>query len=242
MKNRKKTAKKHEGTGPVISHAMEDYMKAIYQLSDNRKSVSTSQLAERLQCTPASVTNMLQKLSALKMVQYTPYQGVSLTEAGRRVALEVIRHHRLLELYLAEILGYSWDQVHAEADALEHVISEEFEARIDAALGYPKIDPHGHPIPTKEGELQQEKYISLWEAPDNSRVRVKRVSDRDPEVLRYLAQIGIRPNVQIRVMGRDPFNGPVHVQVNQREHTLSEELCRQVFIQIPPSPEQSVGR
>ena len=151
---------------PSISHAMEDYLKAIYELSSQAPSsrVSTSQLAEHMSCTPASVTNMLQKLSSLLLVRYVPYRGVTLTEAGERIALEVLRHHRLIELYLAEILGYSWDQVHDEADQLEHVISEEFEDRIDAALGYPARDPHGAPIPTKDGQIPGSSEISLWEA------------------------------------------------------------------------------
>ena len=135
---------------PVISQAMEDYLKAIYELSRGEERVSTSRVAERLECTPASVTNMLQKLSSLNLVEYARYRGVKLTSAGTKVALEVLRHHRLIELYLSEVLGYSWDKVHAEADRLEHVISEEFEDRIDEALGFPAKDPHGDPIPTKD--------------------------------------------------------------------------------------------
>ncbi len=135
----------------MVSQAMEDYLKAIYSLQTDDELVSTTSLASALDCSPASVTNMLQKLADLGFVSYTRYQGVRLAENGSRVALEVIRHHRLIELYLLQVLGFSWDAVHAEAERLEHVISEEFEERIDAALGHPTIDPHGHPIPTKEG-------------------------------------------------------------------------------------------
>ena len=130
---------------------MEDYLKAIYQLAGSKSKVSTTRLAQHLTYSPASVTSMVQKLSQMKLLSYRPYQGVRLTAAGSKVALEVIRHHRLIELYLLQVLGYSWDKVHAEADRLEHVISEEFEERIDEALGFPTTDPHGDPIPTKDG-------------------------------------------------------------------------------------------
>lgn len=209
---------------------MEDYLKAIYQLGRFSEKVSTSALAAEMNCSPASVTNMLQKLSELKLVVYTPYRGVTLTPAGNKIALEVIRHHRLIELYLAEVLGYSWDKVHAEAERLEHVISEEFEDRIDAALGYPTQDPHGDPIPTKDGEVPSEVFETLWEIPSGETVQVRRVSDRNPEVLRYLASIGIRPEVRLVVKERAPFNGPVHVEMGSDEHSLSEELARQIYV------------
>lgn len=214
----------------MISRAMEDYLKTIYQLDGPSGRVSTSQLAQQMNCSAASVTNMLQRLSDIKLVRYTPYQGVTLTEAGTKVALEVLRHHRLIETYLSEVLGYSWDRVHDEAEELEHVISEEFEERIDRALGYPTRDPHGHPIPSKEGHLPTEELDNLWEVSTGSQVRVCLVSDRDPEVLRYLASIGIYPRVKLSVVRRAPFNGPVHVQVNQSEHSLSEELARQIYV------------
>ncbi len=216
----------------MISHAMEDYLKAIYELSSESERVSTSKLAERIACTPASVTNMLQKLSSLLLVEYTPYRGVTLTATGRKIALEVVRHHRLIELYLAEVLGYSWDQVHDEADLLEHVISEEFEARIDKALGYPTKDPHGAPIPTKEGAIEPGAQGTLWDAVEGQSVRVEQVDDRSSDVLRYLASLGIFPEVRLVVVRRVPFNGPIHVSVDNREHWLSEELARQIFVRV----------
>jgi DtxR family Mn-dependent transcriptional regulator len=209
---------------------MEDYLKAIYQAASNEDKVSTSNLAEQMNCSPASVTNMLQKLSELKLVEYEPYQGVTLTPSGSKVALEILRHHRLIELYLADVLGYSWDKVHEEAEQLEHVISEEFEERIDQALGHPTIDPHGDPIPTKEGTIAAPPSQSLWETPGGKKVQVYRVSDRDPEVLRYLASIGILPEVEISVLKKGPFNGPIHVQIEDSEHSLSEELATQIFV------------
>ncbi len=214
----------------MISRAMEDYLKAIYQLDGSDGRVSTSRLAQQMSCSAASVTNMLQKLSDFKLVRYTPYQGVTLTEAGVKVALEVLRHHRLLETYLTEVLGYSWDKVHDEAEELEHVISEEFEERIDRALGYPTRDPHGHPIPSKEGHLPVETLDNLWDVRSGRRVRVSLVSDSDPEALRLLAAIGIYPQVQMNVVKGAQSNGPVHVQINQTEHRLSERLARQIYV------------
>ena len=218
---------------PPISRAMEDYLKTIYQQVSHDGRISTSELAEAMACSPASVTNMLQKLSDLTLVEYTPYQGVSMTPAGARIALEIIRHHRLIELYLSKILGYTWDKVHAEADRLEHVISEEFEEKIDEALGRPRKDPHGHPIPTKDGKIHVEHASTLWEVAEGRTVLVQRVSDRDPEVLRYLASIGILPEVTLEVVKRSPFNGPVYVQVDGGEHGLSEELAQQIHVAAP---------
>ena len=218
---------------PPISRAMEDYLKTIYQQVSHDGRISTSELAEAMACSPASVTNMLQKLSDLTLVEYTPYQGVSMTPAGARIALEIIRHHRLIELYLSRILGYTWDKVHAEADRLEHVISEEFEEKIDQALGRPRKDPHGHPIPTKDGKIHVEHASTLWEVAEGRTVLVQRVSDRDPEVLRYLASIGILPEVTLEVVKRSPFNGPVYVQVDGGEHGLSEELAQQIHVAAP---------
>lgn len=214
----------------MISRAMEDYLKAIYLLAGDGEKVSTSRLAQRMSCSAASVTNMVQKLSELKLVRYRPYQGVKLTQAGRKVALEVVRHHRLLELYLAEVLGYTWDKVHDEAEELEHVISEEFEERIDAALGFPTRDPHGHPIPSKDGLLPADSNRCLWEVPGGEQVRVSRVSDQDPEALRYLASIGVYPEVRLHVIEKAPFNGPVEVRIDQARHSLSEELARKIFV------------
>jgi len=214
----------------MISRVMEDYLKTIFQSAHDDEKVSTSNLAQQMTCSPASVTNMLQKLSELKLVEYEPYQGVTLTPTGKNVALEILRHHRLIELYLADVLGYSWDKVHAEAEQLEHVISEEFEERIDRALGHPTIDPHGDPIPSKEGEIAVPSFQSLWETPGGEKVKVYRVSDRDPAVLRYLATLGIFPDVEINVLEKGPFNGPIRVMIDDNEHSLGEELANQIFV------------
>lgn len=212
---------------------MEDYLKTIYHLTRGGDRVSTSQLAQRMDCSAASVTNMLQKLSDLKLVQYKPYQGVTMTPSGSRVALEILRHHRLVELYLQQELGYSWDKVHAEAEELEHVISEELEERIDRALGRPTKDPHGHPIPSKDGRISSAPRCSLWEVPSGGRVRVSLVSDRNPEVLRHLASMGIYPEVGLSIQGKAPFNGPLSVRVDGvegKECSLTEELARQIYV------------
>jgi len=211
---------------------MEDYLKTIYKLSHDRKSVSTSDIASSMECAPASVTNMLQKLSSLQLVEYRPYRGVRLTSAGEKIALEVVRHHRLIELYLSERLGYSWDRVHDEADRLEHVISEEMEEKMDQALGFPETDPHGDPIPTREGQIRTGPLVSLWKSPaGQGEVQVVRVSDKDPAVLRYLAELGIYPRVKIKVIKRAPFNGPVSVGVGNQIHDLGEELALQIFVE-----------
>ena len=214
----------------MISRAVEDYLKTIYQISPTGARVSTSRLAEKIQCSAASVTNMLQKLAEMKLVKYEPYQGVILTGAGKKIALEIIRHHRLIELYLLEVLGYSWDKVHAEAEELEHVISEEFEAKIDEALGYPTTDPHGDPIPTKDGKINRQHSNSLWEMSGGENVTVQRVSDQDPAALRHLASIGIFPEVTLNVLEKAPFNGPINIKIAELEHSISEELARQIFV------------
>jgi len=214
----------------MISRAMEDYLKAIYLLTRGTSKVTTSQIAGRMGCSAASVTNMLQKLANLKLVSYRPYQGVTLTRSGSKIALEVLRHHRLLELYLQEVLGYSWDEVHEEAERLEHVISEELEERIARALGHPTHDPHGHPIPGPEGELPAEASSLLWDADSGQRVKVSRVDDESPEVLRYLASIGVLPRTEIRILRKAPFNGPIHIRVAGNEYTLSEQLARQIHV------------
>jgi DtxR family Mn-dependent transcriptional regulator len=213
----------------MITTASGDYLKAIYELQDEGSSVSPSALAQRLGVSPPSVTAMTQRLSEQGYASYIPYQGVRLTHKGLSVALELLRHHRLLELYLTRALGYPWDKVHEEAEKLEHTISEELEDRIDAALGHPTEDPHGHPIPPKNGEYKEEPVQTLWVA-QSDRVAVRRVSDRDPEVLRYLDSIGVRPGVELRILGRAPFDGPLTIHVGGADHALGERLARQIFV------------
>ncbi|RMF93844.1 MAG: metal-dependent transcriptional regulator [Nitrospinota bacterium] len=213
---------------------MEDYLKAIFMLQRSLGKVNTAALAERLRVSPASVTGMCKKLAELKLVEHMPYQGVKLTPMGEKIALEVIRHHRLLELYLMEALGFGWDEVHEEADRLEHVISEEFEEKIDEALGYPTIDPHGHPIPTREGILEEGIDTPLHTMEVGQSGVVVWVKDEKPDMLRYLASLGIFPNVHITVKGKAPFNGPLLIQVGTAEHSIGLEAAESVYV-IPSS-------
>ncbi len=184
-----RTARKDD----VITHAMEDYLKVIYSLQSQNEKVTTQAIAERLKVQSPSVTNMIKRLADLNLVEHTPYRGVLLTQTGERAALEVVRHHRLLELYLADALGYSWDEVHAEAEQLEHSISEEFEARIDRVLGYPTTDPHGDPIPSVEGDIQPLTQLLLADLETGDEAKVERVWDRDAEMLRYLGSLACIP-------------------------------------------------
>ena len=216
----------------TLSHAEEDYLKAIYELAEDAGKVSTSALVQRLGRKAGSVTGMLQQLADKKprLVEYERHHGVSLTPAGTHIALEIIRHHRLIELYLAESLGYQWDKVDAEAEQLEHVISEEFEDKISALLGDPTVDPHGDPIPTKDGAVAPPSRLTLSEAEPGQRVRVARVRDDDPALLRYLAELGIVPEAVITVAERAPFDGPIHVMVGQHDHALGRSVTDKVFV------------
>jgi DtxR family Mn-dependent transcriptional regulator len=215
---------------PVLTQAIEDYLKAIHFLHLSEKKVSTSAIAERLGVAQASVTGMIKKMAEMKLVEHSPYHGVALTIAGEKIALEVIRHHRLLELYLAEAMGYSWDKVHDEAERLEHVISEEFEEKIDEFLGRPTADPHGAPIPSKDGHLPTVECFILSEAEAGDRVIVRMVSDRDAEKLRYLGKIGLYPNIEIDVIEKAPFNGPLHIRIDDHSHYIGRELANAVLV------------
>lgn len=217
--------------------AVQDYLKAVQLLEwENRDSdgrVSTQIVAERLGVSPASATNMLKRLGSLGLVRHAPYRGASLTDAGRKVALEVIRHHRLLETYLAEALGVPWDRVHEEAEILEHVLSEDLEDRISDRLGDPKADPHGHPIPAKDGSMVEPSKVRLWDVPEGSSVAVERVSDEVPEALRFLGVAGIRPGAAVTVVERGPVAGPLFVRVgadSDEVHALSKDLAEVVWV------------
>jgi DtxR family Mn-dependent transcriptional regulator len=196
-----------------ISAAVEDYAKAIYALQVEADGpVSNNALAERLGVSPASASNMVKKLDGLGLVEHVPYHGVVLTQAGRRVALEVLRHHRLLELYLAQSLGVPWDRVHDEAEVLEHHISEELEELIANALGNPTHDPHGDPIPTRDLEIAEDHCATLDTLERGQCGRFTRISDHDPEMLRYLAERGIAPGDDFEVVDKQPFGGPLFVR------------------------------
>ncbi len=194
--------------------------------------MSTNDLAERLEVTPGSVSAMVRKLAELGVVEHEPYRGVRLTDNGRRVALEVLRHHRLLELFLAEELGMSWDRVHAEAEVLEHVISEDLERLIAARLGNPTVDPHGDPIPTPEFEIDEVETRSLDELPAGTFGRFVRVSDSDPAMLRYLAEQGISLGDRVQVVGHQPFGGPVFTRFGDHEQAIGGALAGAIRIEV----------
>ena len=215
------------------SSAVEDYAKAIYALEQRGDCpVSTNALADRLGVTAASASGMVKRLGELGLVAHQPYRGVTLTAAGQRVALEVIRHHRLLELYLVESLGVPWDRVHAEAEVLEHVLSDELEELIAAKLGNPTRDPHGDPIPTRDLTIEETVTESLQALPTGARGTFARVSDSDPAMLRYLAERGIAPGVQLEVIDRQPFGGPVFVQIGRDVHPLGGELAQAMRVEV----------
>ena len=210
--------------------AAEDYIKAVYKLQRQSANVLTSALADKMGTSAAAVTKMLKHLAALHWADYTPYHGVRLTLAGEKVALEVIRHHRLLELYLAQAMGYGWDEVDAEAEKLEHVISEEFEARIDALLGYPTACPHGDPIPTREGRLMETLLRTLAECAAGETVVISRVKDTDPQVLRALSSRAMLLQTAVSVVERDPVDGLLTIDVGGRRHVVGPALAGSVFV------------
>ncbi len=218
-----------------ITPVVEDYLKAIYHLAQGKESgkVGTVGLAEALNVKPASVTAMLKTLAELKLVEYEPYYGVTLTDAGAKIALEVLRHHRLIELYLVEALGFTWDEVHEEAERLEHVISEKLEARIAAHLGNPTVDPHGDPIPTLEGLVPNSSTLSLADVPKGEEARIVRVRDQQSERLRYFAELRLVPGATVKVTESAPFEGPVSVRIGKKTHALDRNLARTILVELP---------
>ncbi|MCO5187855.1 MAG: metal-dependent transcriptional regulator [Anaerolineae bacterium] len=224
-----------DGSSPQrhgLNHqAVEDYLKTIYKLARTESPVSTSRLAEARDVKPASATGMIKRLSNLGLADYEKHRGVTLTPEGEQIALEVIRHHRLIELYLIEALGFTWDEVHDEADLLEHVISEKLEERIAAVLGNPQFDPHGDPIPSKEGTIEIIAARSLTLVEAGQTVRVIRVrDDHKGDLLRYLAQRGLQPGVEVMVTSVEPFDGPLTIMVAGNEHIIGRKAAGAVLV------------
>jgi DtxR family transcriptional regulator, Mn-dependent transcriptional regulator len=223
-----------DGSIQKLAPRISDCLKVIYAMQERGQKVSTSAVSEQLSVSDATVTMLFKDFAAAGWVEHVPYRGVRLTELGARKAMEVIRHHRLLELYLARQLGYSWDKVHEEADKLEHVISEEFEDKIDSLLGYPTVDPHGDPIPSKDGTIPVRSGRSLLDLQDGQHAHVLRVNDQNAEKLRYLGQLGLYPDVNVQVIGHAPFGGPLHILVgdapNQVEHQLGVGLAEHIIV------------
>ena len=220
----------------MVSEAVDDYLKAIYELAGDGGRATTALIAKKLDVAPASVTGMLRKLAEQEppFVDYEKHHGATLTDPGRRRALEIIRHHRLIELFLYETLGYRWDEVHAEAEKLEHAISERFEDRIAEFLGDPEVDPHGHPIPRKDGSIPDRADRRLLDLEAGDRAHVSRVSDRDPALLRYFTELGVRPGVEIELLERSPFDGPLMVRIDRAAEVkaLGNRVCREIRVRL----------
>ena len=217
-----------------LSQALEDYLKVIYVLEADGEKATTTAIAQALDVSNASVTNMLKKLAGMNLIVHESYKGAELSPAGKKVALEILRHHRLLELYLKEVMGYSWDEVHDEAEKLEHHISEQFEDRIAELLNHPTHDPHGDPIPTKDGVMPEKATLALNEAETKTLYMVGRVRDQNPELLRYLEQQGVLPGVELTIIDKAPFDGPISLEINSEVISLGFSIAQNIFL-IRPS-------
>jgi DtxR family Mn-dependent transcriptional regulator len=214
----------------MVSPSVEDYIKAVYKAQTESEHVTTQDLAARVQVSAPAVSKMLRRLVGLRLITHTPYHGVRLTEAGEKMALEIVRHHRLLELYLVQALGYSWDEVHEEAETLEHHISEEFEARIDALLGYPTACPHGDPIPTREGVVARATDRALADQSGPAHLTIRRVRDTDANLLRHLKKLGLLPGTAIEFLEQEPFGGAYIVRVGDEIVRIAPQAAQQIFV------------
>ncbi|MEL7833751.1 metal-dependent transcriptional regulator [Fodinibius sp. Rm-B-1B1-1] len=214
----------------VLSQAVEDYLKAIYTLQTEETGASTTKIAKSLEVSSASATNMVKRLDQMGLVDYQSYKGARLTESGQKIALEIIRHHRLLELYLLEVMGYSWDEVHDEAEKLEHHISEQFEDKIAQLLDDPTHDPHGDPIPTKDGLMPEIEGQPLVDGQPDQQYMVSRVKDQDPELLRYLEKIGLLPGIKVTIKEKAPFEGPITLLVENDEQVVGNDVAKNIFV------------
>lgn len=213
----------------MISQAVQDYLKTIYKLEVSGP-VSTTEIAKELKVSGASVTGMLKRLAGMGMVDYNSYKGVKLTESGKKIALEIIRHHRLLELYLKEMLGFPLDKVHEEACRLEHYVSKDFVDKITELMGDPDFDPHGHPIPSKEGELPETHEKPLVEVEAGKNVEISRLSDKDAKMLAYLEELKLIPGKKIMITEKAPFNGPLTLKFDDQEKIIGNEVAKNIFI------------
>lgn len=217
---------------PELSGPVEDYLKAIYELELREGTAGTNEIAAALHIAAPSVSGMIRRLSSQGLITHEPYKGVQLTREGRRAALRTIRRHRVIEAYLTQALGYAWDRVHDEAERLEHAASDELIDRMAAAIGEPETDPHGAPIPTREGTLGTEPELSpLAELADGAHARIARVGDRDGERLRYLATLGMAIGAEVELVSRAPYDGPITVKVAGKRRVIGPELARHIFVE-----------
>ncbi len=213
------------------SEQIENYLKNIYKLQESEGKVTTSLLSEKLQISPPSVSEMIKKLADEGSLKYTPYRGVELTEQGRRKALRIIRRHRLWELFLVEVLKYDWDEIDEEAERLEHITSEKLEQRLDAVLGYPTHDPHGDVIPSPDGKVAVVRRMTLAAVKPGKTVTVSRVSDDDPDILKYASKLGIALKRKIKVKEKMKFDGSLRVEIAGKEQFISSKLAETIFVE-----------
>ncbi len=214
-----------------LTAPVEDYLKAIYELERGGSAAGTNELALRLGVAAASVSGMVRRLADQGLLAYERYRGVRLTDAGRRAALRTLRRHRVIEAYLARALAYPWDRVHAEAERLEHAASDELIDRMAQAIGEPAVDPHGAPIPTRDGRIDERVCRSLDDLAVGESARVAMVGDEDPDLLRYLAELDIRPGAPVRVVARAPFEGPITVAVANHDRVMGQSLAQRVMVE-----------
>ena len=215
----------------MSSSSVEDYLKTIYNLAGENEAASTSGIAEALGVAAGSVTGMIKRLAEQGLVEHVPYYGARLTQAGEAQAIGLIRRHRILEMFLVQVLGYTWDRVHEEAERLEHAVSDELIDRMAQVLGFPTADPHGAPIPKAGQAFVDRRYPTLDQLEVGSSAAVRRVRDEDPEALRYLAELNMTPGTELTLTERGPFNGPLYVRVGDKEHILSPELAQSVQVE-----------
>jgi DtxR family Mn-dependent transcriptional regulator len=223
--------------GDALTGPVEDYLKAIYALGRGTGAVATNDIAQRLDVAPASVSGMVRRLAEQGLLAYERYRGVTLTEKGRRAALRTLRRHRVIESYLSTALNYPWDRVHAEAERLEHAASDELVDRMAASIGEPESDPHGAPIPSREGIMDETEYVPLGELAEGLGVRVVRVSDEDPEMLRYLGELAITPGTELLIVSKAPFDGPITLRIGSVLHSIGPALAAQVMVEPLVDPE-----
>jgi DtxR family Mn-dependent transcriptional regulator len=215
-----------------LTESVQDYLKTIYKLQETDGTVSTTQIAKELGFTGASVTGMLKRLSTMELVDYNSYKGVRLTDLGTKISLEILRHHRLLELYLKQSLGFSLAKVHDEACRLEHYVSDEFIEKIDELLGHPDYSPLGNPIPSKDGTVPVSSALSLALADLNKQYHIQRISDDNQEMVAYFEEMGFLPGLQIKLLSRAPFNGPLNIEYSSKEEIIGYEIARNIFVAV----------
>lgn len=228
------------GRREALTAPVEDYLKAIYAIGRGTGAAATNEIAQRLDLAPASVSGMVRRLADQGLLAYERYRGVKLTESGRLAALRTLRRHRIIEAYLAEALNYPWDRVHQEAERLEHAASDELVDRMAATIGEPEVDPHGAPIPTRDGSVDETVYRSLGDLEVGASGVVVRVSDEDPEMLRYLAELSIVPGKRLMVKSRAPFDGPITLMIARQELSIGPALAAQVM--VAPIADRGVKR